>query len=100
MPVWRSTFLKTSLYLKYLTYYHAHRAGFHKRAFNIANFRVLSVMKTPDRVRNAIAMIQKHIVPGGSNIFLFTDVETLQNASNVLAVEWITSKGQRVRLRD
>src|SRR5947207_993329 len=39
MPVYRTTFSKTSLYGKYLTYYLAHKAGFHTKTYNITNFR-------------------------------------------------------------
>jgi hypothetical protein len=98
MPVWRSTFSKTSLYGKFLTYYHAHRAGFHTRTYNISNFRVLTVTTTPERTRNAVDMIQKKIAP--SNMFLFTDVASLQNARDVLALAWTTAKGQIVHLAD
>jgi len=98
MPVWRSTFSKTSLYAKFLTYFHAHKAGFHSRTYNITNFRVLTVSTTPERTRNTIDMIQKKIAP--TNMFLFTDAASLHNARDVLALGWTTAKDQIVRLDD
>jgi hypothetical protein len=35
----------------------------------------------------------------GSGLFLFVDLETLR-ASNPLDVEWVSGKGERVRLTD
>lgn len=98
MPVWRSTFSKTSLYGKYLAYYYAHKAGFHTRTFNIANFRVLTVSTSTERTTNAIGIIKKKIAP--TNLFLFTDAPALENADDVLALEWTTARGERVRLAD
>ena len=54
--------------------------------------------RSPERATNTIAMIKKHIAP--TNMFLFTDVASLQNARDVLALAWTTAKGEHVRLAD
>lgn len=98
MPVFRSTFSKTSLHSKYLTYYHAHKAGFHTKTYNITNFRVLTCTTTPERAANIVGMIKTKIAP--SNMFLVSDVRSLANARDVLTLGWTTGKGDIVRLAE
>ena len=98
MPVWRSNLSQTSMYAKFLTYFHGHQAGFHTRTYGITNFRVLTCSTTAERTANMIAMIKKHVAP--SNMFLFTHSAALQSASDVLSLAWTSGKDQPVRLID
>jgi len=98
MPVVRATLSRTSMYGKFLTYFHAHRAGFHMRTYNIQNYRVLTVTTSPERAANMIEVIKKKLRP--SNMFLFTDATALRNAGDVLAHGWLSGKGEVVRLTD
>jgi hypothetical protein len=96
MPVWRSNLSQTSMYSKFLTYFHGHRAGYHTRTYNITNFRVLTCTTSSDRTANMVDMLKQKIAP--SNMFLFTDATALQNIPDVLALAWTSGKGQPVRL--
>ena len=98
MPAWRSNLMQTSMYRKFLTYFHGYKAGFHTRTYNITNFRVLTCTTGPERIKNLIGLIQRKIAP--SNMFLFTDTATLHATPDVLALDWLTGKGGRTRLID
>jgi len=99
MPVWRSNLTsKTSMYAKFLTYFYGHKANYHGRTYNITNFRVLTCSTTPERIQNMVNLIKRKIAP--SNMFLFTDVATLQSTPDVLSLPWVSGKGEIVRLAD
>ena len=65
----------------------------------IGNFRVLTVTTTAQRIERMVAAL-KGITDGkGSSMFLFTDEATLA-VKNPLDVEWLSGKGELVRLTD
>jgi hypothetical protein len=84
---------------KFLTYLQANREQRHVKDLGIENFRVTTVTTTPERVEKMIDVVEAITGGTGSNIFLFTDEESLA-ASNPLDLEWVSGKGARVRLTD
>jgi Replication-relaxation len=84
---------------KMLIYYEANREGEHTRDLDIPNFRVATVTTTVQRMEQMIEA-QKEFTNGrGSNLFLFTDEESL-GASGPLDLQWVTGKGEKVRITD
>jgi hypothetical protein len=100
MPVTRHKSKEQTYYAKKMLIYHeANRQGVHSRELGIPHFRVATVTTTPGRVEQMIAA-QREITHGkGSNMFLFTDEATFA-ASNPLDVEWLSGKGERIRITD
>ena len=82
-----------------LTYYEANRQQRHVHDLGIANFRVLTVTTTGERVERMLAALNGITEGRGSNMFLFTDVQRLA-ASNPLDLEWVSGKREAVRLID
>jgi hypothetical protein len=100
MPVHRRKNKEQTYFAKKLLAYHAaNREGEHVRELGMPNFRVATVTTTPQRVAQMIEA-QNEITDGrGSNLFLFTDRDSLA-ASTPLEVQWTTGKGELVRLSD
>ena len=96
MPVYPQHLFKNVAVRKISDLLSRAQGGFHTQTYNIPSFRVLTCTTTPERARNIVAMIKKNIAP--SNMFLVSDVRTLQNTRDVLALGWITGKGEIVRL--
>ena len=98
MPVHRRKNKEQTYFAKKLLAYHAaNREGEHVRELGMPNFRVATVTTTPVRVAQMIEA-QEEITDGrGSNLFLFTDQESLATSGS-LDVVWTTGKGERVRL--
>jgi hypothetical protein len=98
MPVVRYRDMdQTSYAKKMLIYYEANRQQAHNRELGIPNFRVATVTTTRARVDQMIEA-QKKITNGkGSNMFLFADEATFA-AGNPLEMEWVSGKGERVRI--
>ena len=67
------------------------------KKFGIDALRILTVTTTAARVENMIAMVKE--LTGGSNLFLFIDQQRLA-ASSAPEAEWISGKGEAVRLTD
>jgi hypothetical protein len=61
--------------------------------------RVLTVTSSRERLFNMVDTVRSITEGRGSNFFLFVDREALA-ASNPLEVEWISGKGETVRLTD
>jgi hypothetical protein len=100
MPVHRRKNKEQTYFAKkMLTYYEANRAGEHEREFGLANFRVLTVTTTKDRVSQMIEAQKEFTNDRGSNLFLFSDRATLET-SNPFDVQWTTGKGKPVRITD
>jgi Replication-relaxation len=100
MPVRRHKSKDQTYYAKkMLVYYEANRVGEHIRGLGVPNFRVVTVTTTPQRVEQMIEA-QLEITNGrGSNLFLFTDEESLAE-SNPLDAVWMTGKREKIRLVD
>jgi hypothetical protein len=99
MPVMRSHPRQTSFHQKILAYLAGAGAGnAHGKRFGIGNFRVLTVTTSRERMETMIAAVKLATKGQGSNQFLFTDRESVLKCLDILALEWISGKGERVRL--
>ncbi len=100
MPVERyKNTQRTYFSKKMLTYYEANRQQRHVHDLGIENFRVLTVTTDQPRVEKMLTALNAITDGRGSNIFLFVDQATLA-ASNPLEVQWVSGKGERVRITD
>ena len=101
MPVMRSHPRQTSFQQKILAYLAGAGAdNTHGKHFGIGNFRVLTVTTSHERIATMIEAVKQATRINGSNQFLFTDHATLEKCPDVLALEWISAKGERVRLAE
>jgi hypothetical protein len=98
MPVerYRNTY-RTYFSKKMLTYYEASRQQRHVFELGIENFRVLTVTTDNARIEKMQAALRVITEGRGSNIFLFANQAALA-ATNPLDVNWISGKGELVRL--
>jgi hypothetical protein len=100
MPVERyKNMYRTYFAKKMLTYYEANRQQRHVHDLGLENFRVLTVTTTPERVEKMLAALRAITDGRGSNMFLFID-ETKLTVDSPLDVEWVSGKGEVVRLTD
>jgi hypothetical protein len=60
---------------------------------------VLTVTPSRERVETMVQAVRDLTDGKGTGFFLFVDQETLA-ASNPLDVEWVSGRGERVRLAD
>ena len=101
MPVVRSNLNQTSMMRKFLAYI---AGGGSQNAFGkqlgITNFRVLVVTTSAQRMMTMIEALKSATRGAGSRQFLFADLEAVRRAENLLDLEWLTGKGERVRLVD
>lgn len=99
MPVMRSHPRQTSFHQKILGYLAGSRpANTHGQHFGIGNFRVLTITTSRERIRTMIDALKQATKGMGSNQFLFTDRTSLQSNPDLLSLEWISGKGDCVRL--
>ena len=82
---------------KMQTYLEANRQRRHVHDLGIENFRVLTVTTDASRIDRMLTALDRLTNGKGSNLFLFTDFETLA-ASNPLEVKWLTGKGERTQI--
>jgi DNA-binding Lrp family transcriptional regulator len=100
MPIERHRdFHRTFFAKKMLTYYEAMRQQYVVRKFGIEHFRVATVTTTPERVEGMIEALQAITEGRGSNMFLFTHEGTLADRAP-LDIEWVSGKGELMRLTD
>lgn len=93
-PAWRK-----SITYKLATYWEGWKAGQHAKQFGVKQVRVAMVTSSPERVRNMLAIVDDVTEGKGSTFFLFIDRETLA-ASNPLDAEWMTGRGELIRLSE
>jgi hypothetical protein len=98
MPITRNNLRQTSIRSKLLAYYHGYRADYHGSRFGIGNFRVLTVTTSAQRLASMLSAAKDVTGGGGSNLFLFADIARLTSVTDVLALDWISGKGDTVRL--
>jgi DNA-binding transcriptional ArsR family regulator len=100
MPIERYKNLQRTYFAKKMvTYYEANRQQRHVHDLGIENFRVLTVTTDRTRVEKMLEALKRVTEGRGSGMFLFTDEATL-TAGNPLDIEWISGKGELVRLTD
>ena len=99
MPVMRSHPKQTSFNQKILAYLAGAGAGnAHGKRLGIGNFRVLTVTTSRERMATMIEAVKLATRGNGSNQFLFTDQASVSGCPDLLALEWISGKGEGVRL--
>jgi Replication-relaxation len=86
MPVKRRTLSQTSFYRKLLAYEATWHQSIHKKRFDFARFRVLTVTTSAVRVKSLIEACSK--LKRGHGLFLFADRAILDQPSNILSSVW------------
>ena len=100
MPVERyNNMYRTHFAKKMLTYYEASRQQRYIHDLGIGSFRVATVTTIPERVEQMLEALNRVTEGRGSSMFLFMDEAALA-ASNPLDIEWMSGKGELVRLID
>jgi len=97
MPIERASLAQSSIKKKLLAYHHGHASKRHTNLWGIPGFRVLTITTSRDRIASMIEVVKEITNGKGSNVFLFTDVETLA-AHDPLTLPWISGKNTIVRL--
>ena len=101
MPVVRSGLDQTSYARKLLTYLAGGgQANVFGQQLGIGNFRVLTVTTSAERIATMIDALETLTNGAGSAQFLFTDRSTLLATHDLLSLDWISGKSERVRLVD
>ena len=68
--------------------------------FGVDNFRVLTVTTSVERTASMLEALRTATHGKGSQQFLFIDRTTLRESFDVFSVDWISGKGEPVRLID
>ena len=101
MPIVRTDLRQTSFARKLLAYLAGGgKSNAFGQHFGVGNFRVLTVTTSPERTATMIAALKELTHAAGSSQFLFVDRATLLANADLLAVEWISGKGNIARLID
>lgn len=101
MPVDRyRTQTRTYFTKKMATYWEAYRQKDQLRELGIEAFRVVTVTTTQSRVEKMISALRRITGERGSNIFLFACQERLAAAGDHLELEWLSGRGEPIRLSD
>jgi len=99
MPVMRSSLSQTSLYRKFVAYGAGGGGGnAFGRQLGIGSFRVLTLTTSAERTANMLDALGQATRP--SRQFLFSDRHALAAAPDILALSWLSGKGDPVRLAD
>jgi hypothetical protein len=97
MPVHRKALAQTSFVRKILAYEATWRQKIHVSQFGLANFRVLTVAPSVERVQN-LGDASRRFARGTPGLFLFIDRQSLNAGENVLYQSWINGRGEPRRL--
>jgi hypothetical protein len=97
MPVVRRGKDRTSFARKIELYLDIWKGKVHATQFGFQAMRVLAVTPSRKRVETMVQAVHDLTKSKGSGLFLFVDRETL-GASNPVDVEWMSGKGETVRL--
>ena len=101
MPVVRAGLNQTSFARKLMAYLAGGgKANAFGQQLGIGNFRVLTVTTSGERITSMIQALKDLTNAAGSAQFLFTDRSTLLAAHDLLSLEWLSGKGEHVRLCD
>lgn len=99
IPISRRGYDHRSIRRKFKTYYDGWRSERHVEQFGLKQMRVLTITSSPERVHNMVRTVRDITEGRGSNFFLFTDQQSLQQVDPFDAV-WTSGKGDQVRLAD
>ena len=83
---------KSSIRRKFLGYWNAWNQDLHTDQWGFKSFRVLFVTPAEARLQNMIDALGR-VIPGGSNLFLFSTPERLTTAG-AIGPAWISGKGE------
>ncbi len=97
MPVRRKGLAQSSFVRKILAYEATWRQRIHVSQFGLANFRVLTVAPSVERVQN-LADASRRFDRGTPGLFLFIDRQSLNASENILYQSWINGRGEPRRL--
>lgn len=97
MPVVRHGKDRTSFARKIALYLDIWKGKVHTTQFGFQAMRILTVTPSRKRVETMVKATHDLTNGKGSGLFLFVDRDTL-GVSNPLDVEWVSGKGERVRL--
>ena len=84
---------------KLATYYEGWKAERHVKQLGVKQVRVAIVTTSAARVKNMLSVVDEITEGKGTNFFLFIDRASLA-ASDPLRAEWLSGKGETVRLID
>ena len=93
MPVTRSCLTRTSFYRKLLAYEATWNRDLHRSRWGFNRFRVLTVTNSPARVINLVSACRQ--LERGQGLFLFTDSNSLRQASDPLQMHWDAARSDR-----
>jgi hypothetical protein len=99
IPISRSGEDHRSIRRKLKTYYDGWRAQRHLEQFGVKQMRVLTITSSQERMHNMVGAVRSITEGRGSNFFLFSNWDNLA-ATNPLQAEWVSGKGQQVRITD
>lgn len=91
--------LRTYFKHKLAAYYHGWRQRRHVEQFGIEQLRVLTVTTSGQRIATMLDALREITQGKGSDLFLFSDEETIR-AHGAVGAEWVSGKGNLVRLAD
>jgi hypothetical protein len=99
IPITRNRADHRSIARKFKTYYDGWRAGRHVEQYGLKQMRVATVTNSRERMHNMVSVVRSITEGKGSNFFLFIDQEMLA-ANDPLDVQWVTGKGEQLKLID
>lgn len=91
MPVERINLSRSSITRKLVGYHATWQQNLHRRRFGWERFRVLTITTNADRVRHMIDAARK--LPNGLGLFLFQDIQSVRNATDLLSIPFQTATG-------
>ena len=100
MPVERRSLAQSSFKKKLLAYHHGHKAKQHTRLWGFPGFRMLTLIKSQERMGSMLKVLQAITGGKGSNVFLFAHPEMLSLGLDPLKTSWTSGKGQQTLLLD
>jgi hypothetical protein len=99
IPIYRRGGDHRSIRRKFRTYLDGWRAERHVEQFGIKQMRVLTITTSSERMHNMVGCVRNISEGRGSNFFLMIDRASLAT-KNPLEIEWVSGKGEAVRLTD
>ncbi len=97
MPVVRRNLKATSIARKLFIYHTTYDTKIHTKQFGFKHFRVLTVTESPSRKRVDTMVEATQELDGYQGMFLFANTQTVLEG-DVLACEWVSGRGEVVRL--
>ena len=96
MPVTRRSLVQTSFARKLLAYEATWSQGIHEKRFGFHRFRVLTITKSPERVKSLVDACSQ--LKRGHGLFLFADVTVLEQPDLLFAQLWRNGRSETTSL--